>query len=84
MSAYTYPIFLVYHKIISLMASQFDLTTFTYRYTVVLFVAYIYSGFDVLCIYIEAAHRSYYECFCALKSMIDNNWITQYEKIKKH
>ena len=50
MSAYTFPIFLVYHKIISLMASQFDLTTFTYRYTVVLFVAYIVVS--MFCAYI--------------------------------
>lgn len=50
MSAYTYPIFLVHHKIISLMASQFDLTTFTYRYTVVLFGAYIVVS--MFCAYI--------------------------------
>lgn len=40
LSAYTYPIFLVHHKVISLMAARFDLSTFSYRYTVVLFVAY--------------------------------------------
>lgn len=41
LSAYTYPIFLVHHKVISLMAARFDLSTFSYRYTVVLFIAYM-------------------------------------------
>ena len=41
LSAYTYPIFLVHHKIISLMAARFDLSSFSYRYTVVLFIAYM-------------------------------------------
>lgn len=50
LSAYTYPIFLVHHKIISLMAAQFDLTTFTYRYTVVLFIAYM--AISAFCAYI--------------------------------
>lgn len=37
----TYPLFLVHHKLISIIASTFSLEYFPYRYTVVLFVAYL-------------------------------------------
>ena len=39
-AALTYPIFLVHHKLISLMVKGFDLAHFTYRYVLVLFVIY--------------------------------------------
>ena len=37
----TYPLFLVHHKVISILAQLFDLTNFPYRYTVLLFIVYI-------------------------------------------
>ena len=40
-SILTFPIFLVHHKVITIMASWFDLTNFPYRYTVMLFICYI-------------------------------------------
>lgn len=39
-AALTYPIFLVHHKLISLLVRGFDLAHFTYRYVLVLFVIY--------------------------------------------
>lgn len=41
MSILTYPAFLIHHKLISLLASLYDLSYFPYRYTVMLFVIYI-------------------------------------------
>lgn len=40
-AALTYPLFLVHHKLIALLAAQFSLEYFPYRYTVVLFAGYI-------------------------------------------
>ncbi len=37
----TYPLFLVHHKLISMLASSFNLEYFPYRYTVILFIAYL-------------------------------------------
>lgn len=37
----TYPLFLVHHKLIIILASLFNLDCFPYRYTIVLFVAYL-------------------------------------------
>ncbi|MBQ8671408.1 MAG: acyltransferase [Alphaproteobacteria bacterium] len=37
----TYPLFLVHHKIISIMAAEFDLVNFPYRNTVLLFIVYM-------------------------------------------
>lgn len=36
----TYPVFLVHHKLISLLAGSFDLSYFPYRYVVTLFIIY--------------------------------------------
>lgn len=40
-SILTYPLFLVHHKIITVMAAEFELTNFPYRYTVLLFLVYL-------------------------------------------
>ena len=40
-SVLTYPLFLVHHKIISIMAAEFDLVNFPYRNTVLLFIVYM-------------------------------------------
>lgn len=37
----TYPLFLVHHKIIYLMARGFDLANFPYRSTIMLFICYM-------------------------------------------
>ena len=39
-AALTYPIFLVHHKLISLLVKELDLAHFTYRYVLVLFITY--------------------------------------------
>lgn len=40
-SVLTYPLFLVHHKIISIMAAEFDLVNFPYRNTILLFIVYM-------------------------------------------
>lgn len=40
-SILTYPAFLVHHKLISMIAAQFNLQVFPYRYTVMLFIIYM-------------------------------------------
>lgn len=42
MAGLTYPLFLVHHKLISIIAATFSLEYFPYRYTLVLFAAYIF------------------------------------------
>lgn len=37
----TYPAFLVHHKLITVLAGRYNLTSFPYRYTVMLFIIYI-------------------------------------------
>lgn len=51
-SIMTYPLFLVHHKLITVMAAEFDLTNFPYRSTVLLFCIYlIVSIFVSYCLF---------------------------------
>lgn len=56
-SILTYPLFLVHHKIITIMASQFDLTNFPYRSTVLLFCVYMVVSFIVAYICFKLEQR---------------------------
>lgn len=40
-SVLTYPVFLIHHKLIIILASLFNLTNFPYRYTIMLFLCYM-------------------------------------------
>lgn len=77
----TYPLFLVHHKLISIMASLFDLEYFPYRYTIVMFIAYLLISIFLACWLNRVTQKAVHTAEQAYKftGALWNNWK---EKIK--
>lgn len=72
----TYPLFLVHHKLISILVTSFNLEYFPYRYTVVLFIAYLAIAI-FLAYWLEKATRKTMrtaEQVCIFVKALCGNW----------
>lgn len=69
-SAFTYPLFLIHHKLIRCLCARYDLSVFSYRHTLVLYITYIAISV-FLAFYLLKAEKKFKEVSAKLWHFID-------------